>query len=110
RVAQPGQTVAGPARRCSRRARAAEAWVPRSARNANATRNHPKPVTPLRGAYATAHANVVHGRNSQPAIAIQPELNAIVIRSVNAQSRKTASRGESIAASATRHPHIGARL
>src|SRR6478672_8288812 len=81
-----------------------------SARNARITTNHPKPVTPWMGAYATAQASVVHGRNRKPMNPIQNELNAMLIRSLNNHTRKMASRGEKNATRATRHPHMGVRL
>ena len=58
--------------------------------------NQPKPVTSLRGAYATAHASVVQGRKMKPMHAIQNDGNATAMRLVKIQTRMIASLGESI--------------
>jgi hypothetical protein len=73
---------------------------------AKITMNQPKPVTPLIGAYAIAHANVVHGKKKKPIRPHQNESNAMLIRSVKSQMKKMASRGEMNEAKATMHPHM----
>src|SRR5215213_5369597 len=93
-----------------RRACALPTWVMTSTTNANATKNQPKPVTPLIGAYAMAQTNVVHGRKMNPSSPHQNESKAMLIRSVKSQTKKIANRGEMNAANATMQPHMGGRL
>ena len=68
----------------------------------SATMNQPKPDTPKKGVKQTAHARVVHGKNNHPKMAIQPEVNAIVIRSEKSHSRMMANLGDRSAMSATK--------
>ena len=81
-----------------------------STANAKITMNQPKPVTPRTGAYATVQARVVHGRKMKPRNPHQNESNAMLMRSVKSQMKKTANRGEMNAANATMHPHMAGRL